>query len=103
MDLGHTQRSLINKDVEVRSVSDAIQSTTREQLDFDADDYSLDCIRKEWQPSLLPSLIDLHNIFHFVEISGVRPSNEYPSTENRLSTMIYHIPLLEKDRQFAQS
>ena len=103
VELGHTQRSLINKDVEVRAVSNAIQSATREQLEFDADAYSLDCIRKEWQPSLLASLIDLHNVFHFVEIFGVRPSNEYPSTENRLSTMINRIPLLEEDRQFAQS
>lgn len=76
---------------------------TRETLELEADAFAINAICKAWRPNMLASLISLFDVFHFFEVLGLPPSAGYPEAGARLSAMIDHLGLSEKDAAFARS
>ena len=99
--LGHTGRPGNGGEARAVVVSDPGAQGARAQLELAADTYAIDSVADEWRPQMLSSLIFLHNVFHFFEVFGLRPSVEYPSVEVRLARMIDRLGLPEDDRAFA--
>lgn len=99
--LGHTSQVDVGGAVKVDIVSRSGPPGSRWILELAADAYSVEAIVEKWRGELLSSLINLHNVFHFLEIFGLLPTLEYPSAEERMSSMIVKMGLGQREQAFA--
>ncbi|OCW59581.1 hypothetical protein [Hoeflea olei] len=101
--LGHTTRVDVGGAIQVDIVPHTSSLSSRRSIELAADAYSVEAVIEKWRSELLSSLLNLHNVFHFLEIFGLQHTQEYPSADERLSLMISKMGLGHSEQAFADS